>query len=120
MPSILVATGFVRIDADTAPAKKALTAFGAVGAQALTTTLLPALSLVSSGLLAVASSAAIAGGAATAFGAAVVPQFKSITQANQKLEASQKATEKSTYNTGLAQQLAKKYGFEYGKQVQIT
>lgn len=120
MPSILVATGFVRIDADATPAKKALKAFGAIGSAALTSTLLPAASAASAALLSVASSAAAAGGAATIFAAAVIPQFKQVTEANQKLEASEKAKEKSTYNTGLAQQLAKKYGYEYGKQVQVT
>lgn len=120
MPSILVATGFVRIDADASKAKKALQSFGAVGSAALTSTLLPAAAAASAALLSVASAAAAAGAAAAVYGAAVAPQFKAITSANQKLEASQKATEKSTLSTGVAQKLAKQYGFEYGKQVQIT
>lgn len=120
MASILVATGFVRIDADATPATKALKSFGAVGSQALTTTLLPALAAVSAGLLSVASAAAVAGGAVSAYGAAVAPQFKMITEANQKLEASENAKEKATVQANIAQQLAKKHGFEYGKQVEIT
>ena len=120
MPSILVATGFVRIDSDTKPALKALKAFGAASATALSTTLLPATAAVTSGLLSVASAATAAAGAAAVYGAAVVPQFKAVTEANQKQEASENAKEKATVASGLAQQLAKKYGFEYGKQIAIT
>lgn len=120
MASILVATGFVRIDADTSAADKALKAFGAVGAQALTTTLLPATAAVATGLGAVASAAAVATAAMGAYGAAVAPQFKQIAEASQKQQAAEDAKAKSTVASAEAQRLAKKYGYEYGYQVKVT
>lgn len=120
MPSILVATGFVRIDADARPATKALKAFGAIGSAALTSTIAPAAAAASAALLSVASSAAAAGGAAAVFGAAVIPQFKAITEASQKQATAEDAKTKATVASSEAQKLAKKYGYEYGQQVKIT
>lgn len=120
MPSILVATGFVRIDSDTKPALKALKAFGAVGAQALSTTLLPASAAVTTAIGAIASSAAVAGAAFTAYGVAVQQQFSQISDASKKQTAAEDAKTKATNATVIAQRLAKEGGFEYGKAVKIT
>lgn len=120
MPSILVATGFVRIDSDTKPALKALQAFGSLAASALSTSLVPAAAAATAAIGGIASAAAVAGGAVSAYGIAVNQQFKQITEASQKQTAAEDAKTKATVNQALAQQIAKKYGFEYGKQVEIT
>lgn len=119
-PSILVATGFVRIDSDTAPAMKALKAFGSIGANALTTTLLPATAAVTAGVLATASAFAVAGGAATAYGVAVGQQFSQIQDTMQKQTAAEDARTKATDAATTAQRLAREGGFKYGEQVKIT
>lgn len=120
MPSILVATGFVRIDADTRPAMKALQGLGAIGAQALTTTLLPAAAAASTAILAVGSAAATAGAAVGVYGVAVAQQFNQISEASQKQKTAEDAKAKATTNAAIAQKLAKENGFQYGKQVEIT
>ena len=120
MPSILVATGFVRIDSDTKPALKALKALGAAGSTALSTALLPATAAVSAGLATVAASAAAAGGAMAVYGAAVKPQFADITKAMQQQSVAEDSRTKAAVNASLAQDLAAKSGFKYGKQVEIT
>lgn len=120
MPSILVATGFVRIDSDAKPAIKAFTALGQTAALALSSTIAPAAAAASTALLSVASAAAVAGGAATAYAAAIIPQFTAITEASEKQTAAEDAKQKSTRATAEAQRLAKKYGYEYGYQVKVT
>lgn len=120
MASILVATGFVRIDADTSPALKAIQGFGGLAGTALTSTLLPATTAVTAALGAVAASAAAAGAAAGAFGAAVIPQFTQMKEVTEKQTAAEDAKTKATVQSGLAQELARKYGFKYGQQVKIT
>jgi hypothetical protein len=120
MPSILVATGFVRIDADTKPALKAVQALGAVGAQALSTTLLPAAAAAAAGIAAIGGAAAAAGAALGAFGLAVKPQITSITEAVQQNTKAQDAQTKADVASAEAKKIAKQYGFEYGKQVKIT
>lgn len=120
MPSILVATGFVRIDADTKPAAKALAVLGAAATAALTSTVVPAAAAAATALLSVASAAAAAGAASAVYAAAVVPQFKAITEASEKQATAEDAKTKSTLATAEAQKLAKKFGFEYGTQVKVT
>lgn len=120
MPSILVATGFVRIDADTKPALKALQGFGSIAASALTTSLLPATAAASTALLSVASAASVAGAATAVYAAAVVPQFKDIADASKQMETAEDAKAKATVNTSIAQKLAAQNGFKYGQQVKIT
>jgi len=120
MPSILVATGFVRIDSDTKPALKAIKALGAIGSSALSTSLLPITAAVTAGLAAVAASAAVAGGALAVYGAAVKPQFADITKAMQQQSVAEDSRTKAAVNASLAQDLAAKSGFKYGKQVEIT
>lgn len=120
MAGILVATGFVRIDSDTKPALKAIQALGAVGASALSTTLLPATAAVSAGLAAVAASAAVAGGAMAVYGAAVKPQFADISKAMKQQAVAEDSRTKAAVNASLAQDLAAKSGFKYGQQVKIT
>lgn len=120
MPSILVATGFVRIDADTRPALKALQGLGAIGASAMSTALLPAAAAASTAILAVGSAAATAGAAVGAYGVAVSQQFSQISEANQKQKTSEDAKTKATNQAAIAQRLAKENGFQYGKAVEIT
>lgn len=120
MPSILVATGFVRIDSDTQPALKAIKSLGAIGASTLTTTLLPATAAVSAGLAAVAASAAVAAGAMAVYGAAVKPQFEDISKAMKQQQVAEDSRTKAAVNASLAQDLAAKSGFKYGQQVKIT
>lgn len=120
MPSILVATGFVRIESDTRPAMKALKGLGAIGAQALSTTLLPAATAAAAGIAAIGSAAATAGVALGAFGAAVQPQFAKITEANEKYQAAQEASTKADIAKAHAQKLAKNLGVEYGKSIKLT
>lgn len=120
MPSILVATGFVRIDADTRPALKSLQALGSIGASALSTTLIPAAAAASAAVLAVGSAAATAGAAVGAYGVAVSQQFNQISEASQKQKTAEEAKAKATTQAAIAQKLAKENGFQYGKQVEIT
>jgi hypothetical protein len=120
MPSILVATGFVRIDSDTKPALKAIKAFGAIAGTALTTTLVPAAAAASTAVLSIASAASVAGAAVTAYGVAVGQQFSQVKEAT---DAQTKATDAQTKVTSaqtIAQRLAKEGGFKYGQQVKIT
>ena len=118
--SILVATGFVRIESDTKPAMKALKGFGSIAASALTTTLLPATAAVATGVASIGSAFAAAGAGAGAFGAAVIPQFKKITDANEKYQTAQEKSAKADQAKAYAQQVAKKYGVEYGTAIKIT
>jgi SLT domain-containing protein/phage-related protein len=118
--SILVATGFVRIDTDTKPALKALQGFGSLAASALTTSLLPATAAASTAILSVASAASVAGAAVSVYAAAVVPQFKDIADASQQMASTEDAKAKATVNTSIAQNLARQNGFKYGQQVKIT
>lgn len=118
--SILVATGFVRIDSDTKPALKALKAFGAIGGQALTASLVPATTAVVAGLAAVSSAAALAGGAMVAYGAAVKPQFEDISKAMQQQAVAEDAKTKAAVQSSLAQDMAAKFGYKYGEAVKIT
>lgn len=120
MASILVATGFVRIDADTSAAQKALKGFGSIAASALTTTLLPASAAATAAIASVASAASVAGAAVSVYAAAVVPQFKDIADASKQMEAAEDAKAKATVNTSIAQKLAQQNGFKYGQQVKIT
>lgn len=120
MPSILVATGFVRIDADTRPAVKALQGLGSIGASALSTALIPAAAAASTAILAVGSAAATAGAAVGVYGVAVQQQFSQITKASEKQATAEEAKAKATNATTIAQRLAKENGFQYGKQVEIT
>ena len=118
--SILVATGFVRIDSDTKPAMKALKALGAIGAQALTTSLVPATATVVAGLGAVVSAAGLAAGAMVAYGAAVVPQFQDISKAMKQQAVAEDAKTKAAVQSSLAQDMAAKFGYKYGEAVKIT
>lgn len=119
-PSILVATGFVRIDADADPARKALASFGALASSALTSTLLPATAAVATGFLSIASAAGVAAGATAVYGAAVGQQFSQIKDTMQKQTAAEDARTKATDAATIAQKLAKEGGFKYGEQVKIT
>lgn len=120
MPSILVATGFVRIDSDTRPALKALKAFGAVGSQALSTGLLPAAAAATAAIGGIASAAAVAGGAVTAYGIAVGQQFSQIKEVTTKQTAADDASTKATNAKAVAQRLAKDMGIKYGQEIKIT
>jgi SLT domain-containing protein/phage-related protein len=117
---ILIGTGFVRIDSDTSPAMKAIKGLGAIGASALSTTLLPMTAAVATGVGAMTASLASAGAAGGAFAAAVVPQFSKITEASAKLTAAEEADEKVTIAKANAQKLAKDMGVKYGQQIKIT
>lgn len=116
----LVGRGFIRIDADTAPAKKAIMALGAIGAQGGVLALGGAIAPVTTAVMALASSFAVAGGAAAAFGAAVVPQFQDISKAMQQQSVAEDAKTKAAVNASIAQDIAKQSGFKYGQQVKIT
>ncbi|MFD8226848.1 transglycosylase SLT domain-containing protein [Streptomyces massasporeus] len=120
MPGILVATGFVRIDADTSPAMKAIKGLGSLGASALSTSILPMTAAVGAGVGALSATLASAGAAGGAFAAAVVPQFQKITEASQKLKTAEDAEEKATVAKAHAQKLAKEMGVKYGQQIEIT
>ncbi len=120
MASVLVATGFVRIDSDTKPALKALKALGAIGGQALSTALLPATAAVVAGIAAVTGSALAAGAAFGAFAAAVKPQFSEITEASSQYTTAQKAQEKADLNVAQAKSIAAKFGIKYGDTLKIT
>ncbi|MFH8805242.1 transglycosylase SLT domain-containing protein [Streptomyces sp. NPDC017936] len=120
MAGILIATGFVRIDADTSPAMKAIKGLGAIGASALSTTILPVTAAVAAGVGAMTATLASAGAAGGAFAAAVVPQFQKITEAGEKLNSAEEAQEKAAIAKAHAQKLAKAMGVEYGQQIEIT
>jgi len=120
----LVGRGFVRIDADTSPAQKAIKGLTAIGSLAALgaagAAIGPVMGLATTAVLSLSSAFAVAGGAATAFGAAVVPQFKAITEASQQQATAEDQKTKATVASREAQRLAKEGGFEYGKQVEIT
>lgn len=116
----LVGHGFVRIDADTSPAKKAIMALGAIGSQVGLGALGSMIAPVTTATLALANSFAVAGGAATAFGAAVIPQFQDISKAMQQQTTAEDAKTKAAVNASIAQDLARQNGFKYGQQVEIT
>lgn len=116
----LIGAGFVRIDADTSPAMKAVQGLGQIGSHALASAFLPVQAAVAAGAGAMAASLASAGAAGGAFAAAVVPQFNKITEASQKLEAAEEADEKATIAKTHAQRLAKEMGVKYGQQIKIT
>ena len=120
MPSILVATGFVRIDADTKPALKALQAMGSIGANFLTTAIGPAVTTVVTGIASVTAAAAAAGGAVAVYGVAVKQQFTQITEVMQKKQAAEDADTKATNAKAIAQRLAKDMGIKYGQSIKIT
>lgn len=120
MASILVATGFVRIDSDTRPALKGLQALGSIGGNALTTAIGPAAAAASTAIAAVGASFATAAGAAGVYGVAVGQQFSQISEASQKQKSAEEARAKATNSTAIAQRLAKEHGFQYGKQVEVT
>lgn len=120
MPSILVATGFVRIDSDTKPAMKALQALGSIGGNALATAIAPAAAAATTAVMSLASAASAAGGAFAVYGAAVKQQFSQVTEAMQQQKTAQDAQTKATNATAIAQQLAREGGFKYGQQVKIT
>lgn len=116
----LVGRGFVRIDADTTPARKAILGLGAIGSQAGIGALSATIAPITAATMALASSFAVAGGAAVAFGAAVVPQFQEITKAMQGQKTAEDARTKAAVSASIAQDLAKRNGFKYGQQVKIT
>jgi SLT domain-containing protein/phage-related protein len=120
MVGTLIGTGFVRIDSDTSPALKAIQGLGALGASALSTAILPVTAAVTAGVGAMTATLASAGAAGGAFAAAVVPQFKKITEASEKLQAAEEADEKATIAKAHAQRLAKEMGVKYGQQMKIT
>jgi SLT domain-containing protein len=120
MPSILVATGFVRIESDTRPALKALQAFGALGGQALSTGILPAAAAATVAIGGIASAAAVAGGAVTAYGVAVGQQFGQIKEVMTKQTAADDAQTKATNSKAIAQKLAREMGIKYGQEIKIT
>jgi SLT domain-containing protein/phage-related protein len=116
----LIGAGFVRIDADTSPAMKAVQGLGRIGASALSTAILPVTAAVSAGVGAMTATLASAGAAAGAFGAAVVPQFQKITEASEKLQSAEEAQEKAALAKAHAQRLAKDLGVKYGQQIKVT
>lgn len=120
MPSILVATGFVRIDADTKPAMKALKSFGSIAGNLLAVALSPASAAVAAALGGVAAAASAAGAATAVYGVAVKQQFSQVQEAMQKQKTAQDAQTKATNATAIAQDLARQNGFKYGEQVKIT
>jgi SLT domain-containing protein len=120
MPSILVATGFVRIDSDTKPALKALQSFGALGAQALTTGLVPAAAAATVAIGGIASAAAVAGAAVGAYGVAVGQQFSQIKEVMTKQTTADDAQTKATNAKAVAQRLAREMGIKYGQEIKIT
>lgn len=109
----LIGRGFVRISADTDPAKVALTAFGAIGKQALQVSMLPAIAPVVTAVGGIATAFIGAGLAAGAFGAAVKPQFSAIKDAAAQATTAQKAQEKATVAQQQAHALATKGGVAY-------
>lgn len=120
----LIGRAFVRIDADTKPLSKALQSVGSAaslgGLLAAGPAVQVALAGATTAAFGLANSLAAAGAAGGALALAVVPQFKQITEASQKLEQVEDQRAKATVQGALAQEIAKKYGFEYGKQVEIT
>lgn len=116
----LIGMGFVRIDADTAPARKAIMALGAIGKQTGLLALGNMVAPITAATLSLASAFATAGGAAVAFGAAVIPQFQEISKAMKSQATAEDARTKAAVNASIAQDLAKQNGFKYGQQVKIT
>lgn len=111
----LVGAGFVRIDADTKPAEKAVKAFGALGASVLTTALAPATAAVGAGVLAIGNAFTAAQVAVGVFGAAAKTQFTSIQDAATQFQSVQKAQLKLDAATATAQQDKAKGGAAYKK-----
>jgi hypothetical protein len=120
MPSILVATGFVRIDADTKPAMKALKGFGGIAGNLLSVAMMPAATALTAALGGITAATATAGAALGVYGVAVKQQFSQVQEAMQKQKTAEDAATKATNARSIAQDLAKQNGYEYGKQVQIT
>lgn len=120
MAGVLVGAGFVRIDADTDPARKAIMALGALGKQTGLLALGNMVAPITAATLSLASSFAVAGGAAVAFGAAAVPQFVEIGKAMKSQATAEDARTKAAVNASIAQDLARQNGFKYGQQVEIT
>jgi SLT domain-containing protein/phage-related protein len=116
----LIGAGFVRIDADTSPAMKAVEGLGRIGSHALASAFLPVQAAVTAGAGAMTATLASAGAAGGAFAAAVVPQFEKITEASQKLDIAEEANEKAALAKRHAQSLAKEMGVKYGQQIKIT
>lgn len=120
MPSILVATGFVRIDSDTQPAIKALKGFGAIASSVMSTSIVPAAAAATVAIGGITSSLAAAGGAAAVYGAAVGQQFSQISDVMTKQTAAEDASTKATNSKAIAQKLAKEMGIKYGQEIKIT
>jgi SLT domain-containing protein len=116
----LVGAGFVRIDADTTPAKKAIQALGALGSLGGAGALGGLIAPITAATLSLASAFAVAGGAAVVFGAAVKPQFDDIKKAMAQQAVAETASTKATNARATAQDLARQGGFKYGQQVKIT
>lgn len=120
MPSILVATGFVRIDSDTQPALKALKGFGAIASSVMSTSIVPAAAAATVAIGGITSSLAAAGGAAAVYGAAVGQQFSQISDVMTKQTTAEDASTKATNAKAVAQKLAKEMGIKYGQEIKIT
>lgn len=90
----LVGVGFVRIDADTDPAKKAIKAFGALGGSLLTTTMVPATAAVTTATLSLAAAYASAGAGLGIFALAAKGQITNIQTATKDYQGVQQATAK--------------------------
>jgi SLT domain-containing protein len=116
----LIGAGFVRIDADTAPAMKAVEGLGRIGSHALASAFMPVTAAITTAIGAMTASLVSAGAAGGAFAAAVVPQFNKITEASEKLATAEEADEKATIAKAHAQKLAKDMGVKYGEQIKIT
>src|SRR5881409_2967997 len=108
----LVGRGFIRIDADTKPAEKAIKALSSLGSLAALGALGGAIAPITTATLGLAGALATAGGAATAFGAAVVPQFQSITKATQQKSSADEQQTKAQLSVAAAQKLAKEGGYK--------
>lgn len=120
MPGILVATGFIRIDADTSPAMKAVKGLGAIASSALSTSILPVTAAVAAGVGSLAATMSAAGAAGGAFAAAVVPQFQAIAEATKDSEKSQDAQTKADLAQARAKAIAREQGIKYGYAVKLT
>lgn len=90
----LVGAGFVRIDADTDPAKKAIKALGALGMSALSTTLLPATAAVTTATFSLAAAYSSAAAGLGIFALAAKGQITNIQTATKDYQGVQQATAK--------------------------
>lgn len=90
----LVGAGFVRIDADTDPAKKAIKALGALGMSALSTTLLPATAAVTTATFSLAAAYSSAAAGLGIFALAAKGQITNIQRATKDYQGVQQATAK--------------------------